>query len=48
VTAPEDAKKIIVKGFGIWKENLADIEEHFKDNLKVLSVSGRSVEDTAE
>jgi len=48
VTAPEDGKKIIGKGFGIWKDNLADIEEHFKDRLKVLPVTGRSVEDTAE
>jgi hypothetical protein len=48
VTAPEDSKKIIEKGHRIWKENLADIEEHFKDTLKVLPVTGRSVEDTAE
>jgi len=48
VTAPEDGKKIIGKGFGIWKDNLADIEEHFKERLKVLPVAGRSVEDTAE
>lgn len=48
VTAPEDSKKIIAKGFGTWRDNLADIEEHFKDRLQVLPVSGRSVEDTAE
>ena len=48
VTAPEDSKKIVGKGFQIWKDNLADIEEHFKDRLKVLPVAGRSVEDTAE
>jgi hypothetical protein len=48
VTAPEDSKGIIVKGFEIWKDNLADVEEHFKERLKVLPVAGRSVDDTAE
>ena len=46
--APEDSKIIIAKGYAEWKDNLADIEDYFKDRLKVLAVSGRSIDDTSE
>lgn len=35
-TSPADSKIIIAKGYAYWRENLADIEDYFKDGLKIL------------
>ena len=47
-TSPVDSKVNVAKGFAYWRENLADIEEYFKDRLKVIGVTNKNVDDTAE
>lgn len=43
-----DGPRVIARGFEIWNDHLADVEEYFKGRLTVVDVAGQSMEDIGD